>query len=342
VVNLTINGAPEDLESGFQLAYLLLTEPKIESASFDQFLTSSKEMLEQSQLGPTQVGGRTFGSIIYPESEARTRPLEARDLDHLSLAASQAWLDKLVKESPIEVVIVGDIEREKAMDLVTRYLGSLPTRMRVEPTIYESLRHLKRPTGPRIAEKTLDTPTKQAYVAVGFYGTDDSKRDDARALTMAARVLSMRMTKEVREEAQLVYSIGAQSRAANIYPGFGVFAASAPTDPSKAKALVAKLRSMYDEFAANGPTDEELAKAKKQFATDFEQNYKEPSFWSGRLAQMTFRGAKLEDIINDPKAYEAMTAAQVKDTFKRYCTPDSMIQVVVTPNESKAEQTPGG
>ena len=57
----------------------------------------------------------------------------------------------------------------------------------------------------------------------GFYGADEANRADVRALNMAARILSTRMVKEVREAAQLVYSIGASSRAATTYPGFGVF-----------------------------------------------------------------------------------------------------------------------
>ena len=111
--------------------------------------------------------------------------------------------------------------------------------------MFADLRKIHRPTGPRIVEKTIDTPTDQAFVYSGFYGADESNRDDVRALGMAARVLSTRMIKEVREEGQLVYSIGAQSRPGTTYPGFGVFSANATTDPEKVPALVSKLASMY-------------------------------------------------------------------------------------------------
>ena len=170
----------------------------------------------------------------------------------------------------------------------------------------------------------------------GFYGANDTERADARALAMAARVLSTRMVKEVREEAQLVYSIGAQSRAATTYPGFGVFAASAPTDPTKADALVAKLASMYDEFKANGPTDEEIDVAKKQMANTFDESMKDPAYWSGRLDQMTFRGHSVDQILSEPPEYQKITAAQVKETFGKYYSKENSITVVVRPAEKKS------
>src|SRR6185436_7003970 len=42
-VALSISGSPEDLETGFQLAHLLLTQPKIESAAFTDFQISSRQ-----------------------------------------------------------------------------------------------------------------------------------------------------------------------------------------------------------------------------------------------------------------------------------------------------------
>ena len=101
------------------------------------------------------------------------------------------------------------------------------------------------------------------------------------------------MTKQVREEAQLVYSIGASSAPATTYPGFGAFSASATTDPHKASALAAKLTSMWEEFAKNGPSDDEVVIAKKQFQTGWTETIKQPAFWSGQLSQITFRGRTL-------------------------------------------------
>lgn len=330
-IALTISGSPDELESGFQLAYLLLTEPRIEATSFTQFQTETRERLAESLKNPMSLGTRLAGAAPYPETEARTQPLSAEQVDKLTLAGSQAWLKKLISESPIEVSIVGDIPREKVMDLVAKYLGALPARSRVSPDAYVTLRKLEVPKGPRVIEKTVETPTKQAFVYSGFYGADESNRNDVRALSMAARILSTRMVKEVREDAQLVYSIGASSRAGSTYPGFGVFSAGAPTDPGKVKPLIAKLASMYETFAKEGPTDEELTVAKKQMANTFEEQVRQPGYWARHMQQLTYSGTKLEDVLADPEAYQALTTAKIRETFAKYYSKDRAIIVSVSP-----------
>jgi zinc protease len=330
-IALTITGSPEEFETGFQLAWLLLTQPKIEEASFLQFKTTVKGMILESLNSPSGLGARIAGTLAFPDDDPRTKPVTVEQIDALTLAASQAWLDKLIKESPIEIAIVGDISKDRAFELAAHYLGSLPSRPRVGPETLLAARTLKRPAGPRTFEQEIKTPTKQAYVMSGFYGADQSNVADARALNMASRVLSTRMTTEVREKAQLVYSIGASSRAATTFPGFGVFSASAPTEPSKTGPLVEKLASMYAEFAKNGPTEEELDIAKKQMANTFDEALKEPATWSGRLDLMTYQGTNLDDVVGDPAAFQALTAKTVKETFAKYYDPKNAIVVVVKP-----------
>lgn len=335
-ISLSISGSPDDLETGFQLAHLLLTEPKIESAAFAQFQSSMREMLQESLKNPMMLGMRTASAAPFPADEPRTTPTTIEQLDKLTLEASQAWLDKLIRNSPIEMVIVGDIPKERALALAAHYIGSLPPREKVDTETFAALRRLKRPQGPVAISKTVDTETAQAYVMSGFYGTDDTNIADVRALAMAASILSTRMVKEVREEAQLVYSIGVGSRPATTYPGFGVVSAAAPTEPSKVDALVAKIGSMYDAFAATGPTADELGVTRKQIANTLEEQMREPGFWLGRMQEMTFRGTNLDDVMSAPAAYQALTAGQIQQTFAKYAGKPNRIVVVVKPEKAAA------
>lgn len=341
-VGLSISGSPEDLETGFQLAYLLLTEPKIEGAAFTQFQTSTKERIEESLKNPMMLGMRTAAAAPFPDDVVRTQPLTVEQVDHLALPAAQAWLNKLIAESPIEVVIVGDLPRERAIELAGRYLGALPPRERVGTGTFSAQRTLKKPSGPRSIEKSVASTTPQAFVLSGFYGTDETNVADARALNMAAQVLSTRMVKEVREEGQLVYSIGAGSRPGSTYPGFGVFSAGAPTEPEKVAALTAKLTSMYEAFAKDGPTDDEVVVARKQIANTLEEQVREPSYWARKLDQLTFRGASLDDVVADPDAYQALTAQQIRETFAKYYSKPNSIVVVVKPGAAAAVDAAAG
>jgi zinc protease len=337
-LRLFISGSPEDLETGMQVAHLLLTEPLIEDAAFTQWKTQQLQGIEASEKNPARFAQRLVARTVFPESDVRVQAETAEQIRAIELPAAQAWLDTLIRTSPIEVTIVGDISRAEAEALVTRYLGSLPSRERVGPETYAKLRTIERPKGPRTNEVAIDTQTPQAFVLCGFYGPDARNVADARAFSLAGRILTTRMISEVREKEQLVYSIGVSSSPATTFPGFGMVQSSATTDPHKVEALKAKVHAMYAAFAAEGPTDEELAVAKGQFARTFEQSLKEPSYWSARLEQLDFRGASLDELIADPQAIQALTAEEVKTAFAKYYTPESAITVVVRPRDTSPDK----
>ena len=182
-----------------------------------------------------------------------------------------------------------------------------------------------------MVEESIDARTPQAAVFAGFFGVDLSNVRDTRLLNVAARVLSTRMTKTIREAKQLVYSIGASSEPAIIYPGFGLFAAVAPTDPVKAPALAAAVEDMYAELAKAGPTADELAVAKRQMSNLLDEILKDPGFWSSRLAALDYRGQKIDDVLGARAAYEGFTADEVRDGFARYDRPEARLRFVITP-----------
>jgi zinc protease len=339
-VSLTVSGSPAELETGLQLAHLLLTQPRVEAAAFEQHRANARQAFAEASRNPAALGLRFAGSAPYPDADARLQPATPEQTDKVSLEAAQAWIEKLVRESPVEVAVVGDLPREKAMELVARYLGSLPARDKVSPDAFRALRALERPVGPRRIDKTVDTATDQAFVSSAFYGPDETDRPRVRALNVARQILSTRLTSDVREKQQLVYSIAPDIRAGGVYPGFGVIAASATTQPHKTAALVDALAAVYAKFAADGPTDEEMSVARKQVAVALDEQERDPGFWLTRLGLMAFRGLRLDDMAADAAAYQALTAKDLKEVVAKYCVPANSIVVVVKPASAGPSPAP--
>jgi zinc protease len=231
----------------------------------------------------------------------------------------------------VAVTVVGDIDRDRATALVARYLGALSPRDRIGAATLRDLRSVPRPTGPIRVSRSLATRTDQAQVRDGFFAADVQDVRASRLLVLAARVLSTRMRGVLREERQLVYSIGAQSRPGEAYPGFGVFAAQAPTDPTKAEALGEAIAEMFAAFAAEGPSAEELAVAKHQLVNVVDEAIKGPDFWIDRLSTLDYRGLSLDDIGRITADYQRFTVDEVRETFARYARPEGRFRIVVLP-----------
>ncbi|MFZ4575525.1 MAG: M16 family metallopeptidase [Phycisphaerales bacterium] len=330
-LGLSISGSPEDLETGFQLAYLMLTEPVIEPAALTDWKTLQKQSIELADKDPGSMFGRLLPEAIYPAGEVRVRPLTLAQVDAVTIEAAQSWLNEQLRTSPIEVSIVGDIPRDRAIELAKTYLGSLPARERISAEFLSGARTLTRPAHGPMLRKDVTTTTDQGTVFVGFYGPDTWQEDDSRAMGIASRVLSTRMITEVREKAQLVYSIRASVSSGDIYPGFGLFSAASTTQPAKADALIEKLREMFATFAKDGPTEEELGVAKLQISKTIETSVRQRGYWLAATSQATFLRSNMESVVNADALIAKLSREQVTEVFRKYYGDGKLIVVEVRP-----------
>jgi zinc protease len=330
-MSITVAGSPADLESAMQQAYLMLTDPVIEKSGYERWKTRSLRTAEERKKVVDGVYGETLAATLFPAGEVRVLPLTPEQINAQTIEKSQAWLRARLATAPIEVSIVGDIQKDEAMRLVSTYIGSLPKRERIGETTLASLRTLKRPTGPRAVEKTVETETDKARALVGFYACDQNQVNDRRNLSFASQVISTRMLKLIREEQQLAYSPRAGLRPGQEFPGFGMFALDTTTNPSKAGRLLEVTWKVFDEFAKDGPTEEEMGVVKKQIANTLDTEMRRPAYWTNQTSDLTYRGNNLDNVVTVGEYYKNLGAADVKATFAKYYKPESKFSVVVKP-----------
>lgn len=335
VLSLTIRTGPEDLAEAMRLAYLLLTEPTVEGRALGGWKSAQAQSVAARRFSAQGVLSELANATLHP-GDPRRQPLTGENLRALSARAAQARIRDLVRTAPLEAAIVGDVPRDSALALATRYLGSLPARARISPRTLADLRAAKHAPGPVAAERKIDARTDRAQVTDGFFAADAADLDDARRLELAARILTTRMTRSIREEKQLVYSIRAMSSPAVAYPGLGTFMVSAPTDPAKAGALAAALDAAFAAFAQDGPTDDEVAVARVQVANQFDERLRQVFFWADLLSTLDYRGRDLARVIGAAEAYRKMGTAEVKAAFAKYCRPESRFRFVVLPDPAAA------
>ena len=328
-LTVSVGGSPKDLETGLKLAHVLLTDGQIEESAFKNWVDASLQRYKQlSKLPPYAAYMATFD--IISGSDPRMVFMDDERIKKQSREAAQAWFTRLCKEAPLEVTVVGEMQRDDVMPLITKYIGSLPERSRDVKRL-ESLRKITPATGPVSRRIEIETITPQGMGIYGFVPCDGRNIADVRALQLAAQTLDTRVIKHIREELGMVYSIQVQCQPMQSFHDTGVFASGAPCDPGKADELIVEVKQMFADFAANGPTEEELAEAKKQILSDLDEDLKEPRYWSDALRYLHVRGYELDRYKGIEDAYQAFTCEQVRDVFAKYCVPARQFDVTVVP-----------
>ena len=330
---LTVSGSPKDLESGLQLAHALLTDGKIETSAFDTWKQRTVQRYEQLVKIPRYHAVKALINIMSG-GDPRRAMWEPERIEAQSVERSQAWLERLCRQAPIEVAVVGELALDAAMPLVERYIGSLPPRPRSAAHL-ETLRTLPRQAGPHKRSLKVESITPQAWAFAGFVGCESVEVADVRAMDLAASMLDSRLIKRIREELGIVYSIGAINQPAVTYHDAGLFASSAPCAPGTSGDVVDEVQAIFATFAEDGPTAEELENAKKQIKNRLDTQLKEPSYWFGQLQALDLHKMRLADMKDIPASYEAITAEQVTQTFRKYHRPERLFAVAAEPESTQ-------
>ncbi len=326
---LTITGSPEDLETGLQKAHALLTDGKIEQSAFKNWKLQSLQRVDMLHKMPRFKAAEALTELLSGGDPRREFPNKER-VERQSIEAAQAWFDRLCREAPIEVAVVGDLSMDEAMPLVEKYIGSLSKRPRTAKHL-DKLRRLARETGPLARHVEVDTITPQATGTAGFVGCEGRNTNDRRAMSVSSSILSSRLVKTIREDLSLVYSIRAGNRASWVYEDSGTFMAGAPCDPENVNQLADEIHKLFKAFADTGPTDEELANAKKQILEDLDTDMREPSFWFDILRNHDLHGRNYTEAKDVKEAYARFTIEQVRDVFRKYYTPERQFRVTAVP-----------
>ena len=284
---LMVSGSPKDLEIGLQLAHALLTSGKIEQSAFDNWKQESLQRFDQMSKMPQFRAIEALIDVVSGSDPRRTMMNPAKINDQ-SVERSQAWLERVCREAPIEVAVVGEMKLEDVMPLVEKYVGSLPKRERSAAPL-DKLRKLARKPGPLERHIEVETVTPMTMVLCGFMGSQATDIHDVRALNLARLTLDSRLIKRIREELGLVYSIGANNVPSDTYDDSGIFISGAPCTPGKGEEVAKEVDAIFKAFADTGPTAEEMENAKKQIANELDSSLKEPNFWFDKLQKKGYQ-----------------------------------------------------
>jgi zinc protease len=337
-MTVRVTGSPSDLPLGLQLTRAVLTDGTLEQSALDEWKKNYLKMLQEKKTLAQGQMEDIIGATL-DGGDVRLVPLTEETVNRQQRDSAQAWFKRIASHSAIEVAVVGDIQLKDCIDLIGKYIGSLPKR---EGTFAElnTLRTIKRDAGPFVKTVHFKGITPKAMVVAGYVGCNELD-PDRRPLALAGRMLTERMIQRIRIQDRLVYSIQCQSAPGKAIPGLGMFFASAPTDPQNAGKLAEAIQEMLKTFAQDGPSEDELATAKKQIANQFDSQMKEPEFWIVQIGEMTYRGRPLEDLKQIPGIFQTFTADQVRDAARKYVKEAGGIRLEAIPDIQGSATTVG-
>jgi zinc protease len=321
---------PEDLDSQLQLLAAYVAHPGWRPEAFDRMKKAGPTILDQLDATPAGVLNRDLGQLLHSGDRRWAYPDRA-DIAAETPAEFKTMLQPALADGPIEVVVVGDITVDKAIDAVAATFGALPPRSDAPPPSSSTAVAFPRPTPTPI----VLTHKGRADQAIGLiaWPTDDFLSDTqrARTLNMLANVLQLRLLDQFRKAQGVTYSPSAQAAASSVLPHYGYLSARVEVPPAELDAFFRDVETIVQDLKAKPVSDDEFKRAQLPALDDLERRRQTNEYWLGALAAAQTDPRRVDAIRSSIAQLERVTPEDVQRAAQNYLVDDKAWKLVVKP-----------
>ncbi len=307
-----------DLETQLQVLAAYISDPGWRPEAFKRLKDYAPSL--EAQLASTDSGvlSRDLAGLLHAGDERWTFPtsaqIEGETLDQLKRDMSPA-----MQSGPIEVVIIGDVTVDKAIEAVANTLGALPKRADPPPPgmpTYDA--HFPRPT----SQPVVDGHNGRADQGIAFiaWPTNGFFADvsAARANELLARVLQLRLTDVLRLGEGVTYSPVATQDASQVFPHWGYISAQMEAPPDKLAGFFADVDKIAADLRAHPISADELERAREPALEQLEKARATNQYWLDRLSGAQ-RDPRLLDAVRSAEAgLERLSATDLQHAAQSY------------------------
>lgn len=320
----------EDLPDQLRFLATKLARPRWDEALLTRFRTGAVESFDLHLSSASARAGRELGGVLRPDDQ-RWRPIGKAEMQAVTVRQFRDFYTPYFAQGPVNVIIVGDVSLDAAIEAVRRSVAALPRRP--APVIPEGAGRLNPPAAnPEPRRFTHQGDPNQAYALIGWstLGGADNIRQ-RRALALAANMFETRLFDRLREQEGATYAPDAAHIAADAFPAWGVFYAAAEIRPGSVDTFFRIAREIVADLAANPARADEFARALNPVLSGIERRVATNGYWLGALKDWDRDPRAIENARSYLADYRALTPEDVRRAVATWVTDQGDWSMLVLP-----------
>ena len=295
--------------------------------------------LEQDyQSMPHSVDGmmQSRGQRFLAGGDSRFGTPEIAQLQQRTVRQMKSWLEGQKNSKTMDLAVVGDFDSKKAVELASRYFGSLENSSGNTVTTTAD-----RPRGPVFPRgQSLDlavlSDIPKAMVVVAFPTEDFWDIRRTRRLNVLADLFSERLRESIREKLGAAYSPFAFNHCYRAYEGYGMIQVRVLVAPGQTHAIVEEIHHIANELMAEQAGRDEFKRVLDPTLTHIKDLRQTNTYWlENVLAGAGCFPQQLEWSRTIEKDYASITSKEVADLARRYLIWDHAAVIIMTPAKNE-------
>jgi zinc protease len=320
---------PDDLDTQLQVLAAYVAHPGWRPEAFERMHNAAPALLDQMAATPAGVLNRDLSRLLH--SGDRRWGVPSRDEIAAQTPESlKAIIAPALANGPLEVVMVGDISVDKAIDAVAATFGALPPRPDSAPAAAQA-----GPFPAAAGAPVALTHLGRADQAVGLiaWPTDDFLSDTQKARTLAilSAVMQLRLTDQLRKAEGVTYSPSASSQTSDTFVHFGYLSARVEIPPARLDGFFTDVAAIAADLRDKPIGPDELNRAKGPAVESLEKRRETNEYWLNALAGAQVDPRRLTAIRTSEAQLQRVTAEDLRKAAQTYLVDDKAWKLVVKP-----------
>jgi zinc protease len=327
---------PQDFALQVQVLASYLTDAAWRPEPFERMRAYGSTLVDQMSSTPAGVFNRDGQRLLHSGDRRWGFPSRA-EITEAKLADLKGLVQGPLSTAPIEVVIVGDVNVDTAIQEVRDTFGALPAR--AATTVPDAARIIRFPTGGGAPERLTHKGRADQGIAFVAWPTTDFPSDPqgARVNRMLEQVLQLRLVEEIREKQAVTYSPSTSLEAAWAFPGYGYISASIEAPPEKLDGFYATVREIVADLRDKPPSADELERARKPRIEYLLKAQATNEYWMGQLSGAQSDPRRLDAIRASIAGLQRVTPADVQRAAAKWLKDETAWRLEITPEASAAK-----
>jgi zinc protease len=325
-----LNGSStvKDFETMMQLLYLKFAHPRFDSLAHNTIIGRYVGALANMESDPDKIKSDSI-SLITTDHNPRTPIMTKESVGKITLNDMRTiYSDRFKGADEFTFFLVGNIGQDTVMQMVEKYIGSLPSAGRKESF---TDREIEQPEGKVTREIALPLKVPKSTVFLAFSHDMKYKPENYLGLEVIKGILDIVFVEKVREEQGGTYgvgvSLGVQKRPEQTAQGFISF----DCDPVKANDLKAIIYKELNNLMEKGPSQENLDKAVSNLLKTREENKLHNSYWLSTLSRYYSYGINSNDPANYEKVLKSFTVKDISKIASKLFKKADVVDLIFKP-----------
>ena len=327
----------KDMETMFQLLYLQVTAPRMDTTLFNSFVQKSKAQTAFALANPetsfidtlykTMYQNNPLAPVIIPKPE---------NFDKINLdRAMEIYKERFGDMSGMNFAIVGSVDEKKLKPLVEQYLGSLPATRRK----FVAKDNMVRPAKGKVSVNVAKGQADKSLILAMHSGEVPYSEDLDLKASAISEILNIRIIEELREKIQGIYG-GAMGGGLNKlpYPSYTFFI-QLPCGPEKVDTLLYAMNAEIATLKKNGPSKENLDKVKQQWLEQNKESMKQNGTWLNEILEVKYPGTDPKRFLEYEKYVKALTPKQIQAAANLLLNNKNVVTAILRPEPKSATET---